>query len=109
MSASELAKEEERLGWEVETVRLQLQDLMVEMRGLQDRARDGDVGAPKEALATVRSVREFLGKAGDVEAKLHDFKRRQGGGEGQYVLDLDGARASIRCRLDRLRRCQHSG
>lgn len=94
---------------EVDIMTAQLRDLRQEMLLLQDRARQGDVSAAKDAMKTLQEVRAFLGRAADTEAKLAEIRRRDSGGRGQFVLDLDGARASIRCRLDRLRRCQHSG
>ncbi|MGH1424714.1 MAG: hypothetical protein ACRBBU_08300 [Pseudooceanicola sp.] len=94
---------------EVELITLQLRDLKAEMARLQARARDGDLSAANEAGPILRDVRTFLKNASETEAKLAEFKRREQGGTGQHVLNLDDARASIRCRLDRLRRCQHPG
>lgn len=94
---------------EVRTVALQLRDLKAEITGLQDRARAGDTGCIKDAATTVRQVRDWLRIVAETEAKLAERRQREEGGRGLYVLDLDGARASIRCRLDRLRACRGAG
>ncbi|MGR3322794.1 MAG: hypothetical protein ACU0DK_12775 [Pseudooceanicola sp.] len=101
--------EEERLAEEIVVVTEQLRDLKAEMVSFQRRAREGDIASAKQSLETLKAVREFLASAERTEARLADYKRRENGGAGQYALDLDGARASIRCRLDRLRRCHCAG
>ena len=109
MTNTEAVADREWLEEEAKSASDQLRDLIREMRGLQDRARDGDISVTADAVKTVRDVRQFLSIAAATEAKLAEFRQYDSGGAGQFALDLDGARASIRCRLDRLRRCHGAG
>ncbi len=110
MPSEQRQPEEIGLDDEVEMIALQLRDLKAEMLGLQSRARNGDISSAKEAQSVLREVRGFLRSAAETEARLAEYRGRESGSGGsQFVLDLDGARASIRCRLDRLRRCQRPG
>ncbi|WP_375690233.1 hypothetical protein [Pseudooceanicola sp. LIPI14-2-Ac024] len=110
MTADHTDTEERWLARELEIIALQIGDLKEEMLRLQARARDGDISAVKEAQKTVLDVRQFLNRAAETEEKLAEIRHGKPGGDGgQFALDLDGARASIRCRLDRLRRCCGAG
>lgn len=109
MTAEQTETEADWLEREVKMITAQLRDLKTEMFRMQARARDGDLSAAKEAQKTVVDVRTFLSRATETEARLAEIRQADGRGARGYALDLDGARASIRCRLDRLRRCHGAG
>ncbi|MYM54167.1 hypothetical protein [Thalassovita mangrovi] len=84
-------------------------DLKAEVKRLQTRIRDGELGAIKDGARLSADIRGWLKIAYEMEATFHDRKRKQAGIERSYAVDFDQARDQIRCRLDRLRRCCHEG
>ena len=90
-----------------ETVR----DLRRELENLKNQ-----VGAGEEVTATkVKSVATQMaaqiGLCHKLETNLAECRRKQAGiADGaDYAIDTDAVRASIRCNLDSLRRCNPAG
>ncbi|WP_196941943.1 hypothetical protein [Pseudooceanicola algae] len=99
-------KEDTRLRDTIETIERQVLDITDDLKALQGRLRAGESDAVKETAKMCGEIRYWIRFAMEMEAKLDEGRQRRGarpaGGED---LDLDAARTSIRCRLDRLRRC----
>ena len=70
--------------------------------GLEDGAEGETTGANRQFAGLNSLIRDCQ----KVETCLVEYSNTHGGGEG---LDLDAARAEIRCRMARLRRCGPAG
>ena len=69
----------------------------------------GKVGPKSEVAKVIGDIRDWLKIAHEMELRLEKSDQgRTGSGRG-YALDLEEARSSIGCRLDRLRRSCCSG
>lgn len=62
-----------------------------------------------EAKHLLDQVRACVRLAIETETRFDNRTRTQAGCTRATALDLEGARASIRCRLDRLRTCRGAG
>ncbi|WP_233544888.1 hypothetical protein [Pseudooceanicola sediminis] len=98
----------------IETIERQVLGITEDLKALQDRVRAGEVEAVKETTKMCGEIRFWVRFALEMEAKLDEGKKRngvsstRGGGTGGGDIDLAAARASIGCRLDRLRRCGYA-
>ncbi|MBR9764652.1 MAG: hypothetical protein GYB53_14270 [Rhodobacteraceae bacterium] len=99
-----IAEEEARLRKAVERVERQVRDIAEDLESVQDRVRAGELTAAKDAVKLSGEIRYWIRFALEMEAKLDEGRERNTTGRGEDI-DLDAARASIGCRLDRLRRC----
>lgn len=82
----------------------QLADLREDLEQLQDRIRAGDFDDLKNSTRAISDIRQWLRIALEMEISLEQRNKRSQGIVHDYALDFDAARASIGCRLDRLRR-----
>ena len=99
-----IAEQEARLREAVERVERQIRDIAEDLEGVQGRVRAGEIVAAKDAVKLSGEIRYWIRFALEMEAKLDEERQRNGQGSVEEI-DLDAARASIGCRLDRLRRC----
>ncbi|WP_236045265.1 MULTISPECIES: hypothetical protein [Pseudooceanicola] len=97
-------RDETRLRDTIDRLDRQIGDITRDLEALQDRVRAGDVTAVGETTKMCQEIRKWIGFAMEMEAKLDDGRQGQRAGGD---IDLGAARASIGCRLDRLRRCGH--
>ncbi len=82
----------------------QLADLREDLELLQDRIRAGDFEDLKTSTRAISDIRQWLRIALEAENNLEQRNKRSKGIVHDYAIDFDAARASIGCRLDRLRR-----
>lgn len=87
----------------------QLADMREELEARYERIRAGDLGELKEAGRAIAEIRQWLKIAIEAEAQLEKRNKRDKGIVYDYALDFAEARASICCRLDRLRRARCPG
>lgn len=90
---------------ELSRIERQLHEISLELEGLQTKIKQGQIGSESDATRTFSDIRRWIRLALEAEKSLAERKREDGGVAGSYALDLDRARTSIGCRLDRLRRC----
>ncbi|HAR54249.1 MAG TPA: hypothetical protein DCS45_20600 [Roseovarius nubinhibens] len=87
----------------------QLSDMTRDLERIQSKLRDG----PPEILGNsgrlISDIRQWLRIAFEAEADLERRKTRDTDTSAATALDLDAARHSIGCRLDRLRRACAAG
>ncbi|MFU1478031.1 hypothetical protein ACM25N_10105 [Roseovarius sp. C7] len=87
----------------------QLSDMTRDLERIQTKLREG----PPEILGNsgrlISDIRQWLRIAFEAEADLERRKSRDTDSGAGQVLDLDAARHSIGCRLDRLRRASATG
>lgn len=69
----------------------------------------GNVGPKSEANKVLGDIRDWLKIAHEMELRLEKYDQDRGGGGRTNALDLEEARSTIGCRLDRLRRSCCSG
>jgi len=93
----------------VETLERQLSDMTADLEALQQKLRAGQPGALEGRERALSDVRQWLKIALEAEAHLEKRKHKEQHIAGGYALDLDTARASVGCRLDRLRRSRCPG
>ncbi|WP_245964214.1 hypothetical protein [Roseovarius spongiae] len=93
------------LGFAITSLKEQLGDMRAELEAIQAGLRAG-----KHDLAgasRMRSdIRQWLKLAIDVEMEIEKREKTDKGIVNGYALDLDAARTSVGCRLDRLRRAR---
>ncbi|MGI3164439.1 hypothetical protein [Pseudooceanicola sp. 200-1SW] len=104
-----IAEQEARLRDAVETVERQMRDIAADLERVQDRVRAGEIEGVKDASRMCTEIRSWVRFVLEMEAKLDGVRQRNGTGSGGDDIDLDAARATIGCRLDRLRRCGCTG
>jgi endonuclease IV len=73
---------------------------------LEDRPENGAEGDTTGSNRQFSDLNRLIRDCQKVETCLVEFQKSHAGGEG---LDLDAARAEIRCRMARLRRCGSAG
>ena len=100
-------REDNRLRETIETIERQVLDITEDLKALQGRVRAGETDAVRDAAKMCGEIRYWIRFAMEMEAKLDEGRQRRATGPAGGDIDLDAARASIRCRLDRLRRCGH--
>lgn len=94
---------------EIEQVRRTMSYLTELLALMEDEVMEGDSGAIKEAAKLLAEIRNWSKLAMETEARFEERERRRDGIAHGYALDLEAARASISCRLARLRRCCRDG
>ncbi len=92
------------LSTSVTSLQRQLADLGEDLELLRQRIRAGDLDHLKNSNRALSDIRQWLRIALEAEVSLEQRTKRQQGIVHEYAIDFDGARASIGCRLDRLRR-----
>ncbi|WP_101068934.1 hypothetical protein [Roseovarius salinarum] len=97
------------LGSSIALLQRQLADMRAEMEAIQDRIRAGEFDEIRNAARAIAEIRQWLRIALETEAQIEKRHKQDKGIHHDYALDLDEARSSVRCRLDRLRRCGCSG
>ncbi|ETX28279.1 hypothetical protein [Roseivivax isoporae] len=79
--------------------------IRIELTQLRARAVNGELGNPTEAVKVLADVKFWLRAARETELELQKMNKERAGIAHDYAIDLDRARADLRCRLDRLRSC----
>ncbi len=92
----------------VDRLARQLADLGHELDAMYERVRDGDFGELKNATKATADLRQWLRIAIEAEAQLATREKQELGIVNSYGLDLDWAKETIGCELDRLRRSRDS-
>ena len=105
MTNNQSNRDDTRLRETIETIEKQVSDITRDLKAVQGRLRAGETEAVKDATRMCGEIRTWIRFAMEMEAKLDDGRQRRGPEPAGGDIDLDAARASIRCRLDRLRRC----
>lgn len=97
------------LSTSITSLERQLADMRQDLEALYDKIRAGDLDELKNATKATAEIRQWLKIAIEAEATLEKRTKQQKGIVNNYALDLDIARASVGCRLDRLRRARCPG
>ncbi len=84
----------------------QLSMMKEDLEALQKSLRAGNTEDLKNSSRTLSDIRQWMRIALEAEMNLEKRKKQEKGIVGGYALDFDAARASIGCRLDRLRRAR---
>ncbi len=88
----------------------QLKDMRVDLDAIYDRIRNGEFGEITNAARATDEVRRWLKLAIEAEVNLEKHRKSKKGIAYDYAIDFAEARASVSCRLDRLRRaCDGKG
>lgn len=87
----------------------QLVRAIAALNRLEARVEAGEVGQKSEASKILGDIRDWLKIAHEMELRLEKQHRDTAGSSRGYMLDLEQARSTIGCRLDRLRRTTCSG
>ena len=82
---------------------------MGDLHELIEDLKAGKVERAKELKGVLRDLRQASQTAFDERAKVAQRLKAEAGILNDYALDLDGARAEIRGRLDRLRNAAGAG
>jgi len=82
----------------------QLRGMCEDLEALSDRVRAEDFEDIKNRSRILGDIRAWLKLAIEAETQLEQRKKKEQGIVNGYALDMDAARDSIGCRLDRLRR-----
>lgn len=101
--------DEAGLDAEIEQVRRTMTYLTELLALMEDEVMEGDPGAIKEAAKLLAEIRNWSKLAMETEARFEERAKRRDGVAQGYALDLEEARATIGCRLARLRRCCGAG
>ncbi|PIE14421.1 MAG: hypothetical protein CSA70_01290 [Rhodobacterales bacterium] len=103
-----------RLAAAIAAVEGQLLEMKEDLEELHHQVRMGKLGRLKDAQKTTAEIRQWLKIALETEVRLEQRRAkenarsvRDNGSVGD--IDLDAARTSIGCRLDRLRRTRCPG
>lgn len=97
------------LSTSITSLEQQLNDMRADLELLQEKIRAGDLEELKNSTRVISDIRQWLKIAIEAEAKLNERNKREKGIVQGYALDFDAARASIGCRLNRLRRARCPG
>ncbi len=81
-----------------------LEDVVADIRDLQEKIRSGEA-KKAEVAAGLADLRYWLKAARETEAELDAITRKENGIIGGWGLDLDRAVDEIGCRLARIRPC----
>jgi len=76
---------------------------------LEARVEQGEVGPKTEITKVLADIRDWLKIAHEMEVRLDRQSQDYAGSGHAQPLDLNEARATIGCRLDRLRRARCPG
>ncbi|WP_076530402.1 hypothetical protein [Roseovarius nanhaiticus] len=88
----------------VTTLERQLRGMCEDLEALSDKVRAEDFEDIKNRSRILGDIRQWLKMAIEAETQLEQRKKKEQGIVNGYALDMDAARDSIGCRLDRLRR-----
>lgn len=86
----------------------QLADMGKELEAMYERIKDGEFGELKNASKATSDIRQWLKIAIEAEAQLATREKQELGITLSYGIDLDWAKETIGCELDRLRRARGS-
>lgn len=87
-----------------------IKDLRNELQDLKERVRETDGAVTTQGSKTVTQAVSLLETCQKVENRLVECRSKHAGiVRGGYALDLERARASIGCKLDRLRCTRPTG
>ena len=89
-----------------EEIAATLQSIREELRDLRERIDAGELGDRADGAKLLADVRYWLRAARETESEIKDVRKREAGIAYDYAIDLDEARAEVRCRLNRLRKCR---
>ena len=101
--------DEAGLDAEIEQVRRTMTYLTELLALMEDEVMEGEPGAIKEAAKLLGEIRNWSKLAMETEARFEEREKRREGVVKGYALDLEEARATIGCRMARLRRCCGTG
>lgn len=101
--------EDAGLDAEIEQVRRTMTYLTELLALMEDEVMEGDPGSIKEAAKLLAEIRNWSKLAMETEARFEERDQRRHRVANGYALDLEEARATIGCRLARLRRCCGAG
>lgn len=101
--------DEAGLDAEIEQVRRTMTYLTELLALMEDEVMEGEPGAIKEAAKLLGEIRNWSKLAMETEARFEEREKRREGAANGYALDLEEARATIGCRMARLRRCCGAG
>lgn len=87
----------------------QLADMRTELEALYERIKAGEFHEIKHATKAIGEIRQWMKIALEAEAQLEKRRKTESGIAYDYAIDMQEARASIRFRLDRLRRARSTG
>ncbi|MCQ0091541.1 hypothetical protein [Roseovarius sp. M141] len=88
----------------VTTLERQLRGMCEDLEALSDKVRAQQFDDIKNQSRILGDIRQWLKMAIEAETQLEQRKKKEQGIVNGYALDMDAARDSIGCRLDRLRR-----
>ena len=88
----------------VTTLERQLRGMCEDLEALSDSVRAENFEDAKNRSRILGDIRQWLKLAIEAETQLEQRKKKEQGIVNGYALDMDAARDSIGCRLDRLRR-----
>ena len=97
------------LSTSITSLERQLADMKQDLEALYLKIRAGDLDELRNATKATAEIRQWLKIAIEAEATLEKRNKQTTGIVHDYALDMDAARESIGCRLDRLRRTSGSG
>ena len=88
----------------------ELMQLREDLAELRSQIQTGKPTSPQTALSLFSTIRAYMRMALETEARLAELNAKHSKiAQGGYAVDLDEARAQIRCRLAALRRCCTDG
>ncbi|MDX1785106.1 hypothetical protein [Roseovarius sp. ZX-A-9] len=90
----------------VTSLKNQLRDMRADLEELQTRMRADRRDDLKNSGRLMTDIRNWLKFAIETEVNLEQREKKEKGIVNGYAMDLDAARDSIGCRLDRLRRAR---
>lgn len=93
----------------VTTLERQLRGMCEDLEALSQKVRSEDFDGIKTQSRILGDIRQWLKMAIEAETQLEQRKKKERGIVNGYALDMDAARDSIGCRLDRLRRTRCPG
>jgi len=97
------------LSTSINSLERQLADMRADLEVLYGKIRAGDLDQLRNATKATAEIRQWLKIAIEAEAQLEKRNKQDKGIVHDYALDLEQARASVGCRLDRLRRARCPG
>ena len=93
----------------VTTLERQLRGMCEDLEALSEKVRAQQFDDIKSQSRILGDIRQWLKMAIEAETQLEQRKKKEQGIVNGYALDMDAARDSIGCRLDRLRRARCPG
>jgi hypothetical protein len=93
----------------VTTLERQLRGMCEDLEALSEKVRAENFDDIKNQSRILGDIRQWLKMAIEAETQLEQRKKKEQGIVNGYALDMDAARDSIGCRLDRLRRARCPG